>query len=348
MTARKDRKRTPATIGLLMMALTAVLALPTSTATAGVPMTPVGLEADMAGNHVIEPGEFPGISPSWRNESGSSTVDLTGTASDITGPPGATYGFLETTADYGLVPPGATQSCWEAGPDCYVLSISNPATRPAFHWHVNITETLNAGASKDWTLHIGRTFGDVSPTSIYYPFIETLVHNMVTAGCSTTPPYFCPNVVVTREQMAIFLLRALEGPGYIPPMPGLQTFDDVPPSSPYYRWIGDLVGRGITAGCSTDPALYCPADPVTREQMAILLLRTLEGGDYEPPAAAGSSFVDVDPTDPYSDWIEDIYDRGITAGCFPNPRRYCPTAPSARREMAVFLTRTFGLKLYDV
>ena len=50
----------------------------------------------------------------------------------------------------------------------------------------------------------------------------------------------------------------------------------------------------------------------------------------------------------FPDWIEDLYGRGITAGCQApgDPLKYCPDDRVLRREMAVFLVKTFGLQLY--
>ena len=46
----------------------------------------------------------------------------------------------------------------------------------------------------------------------------------------------------------------------------------MPCSNPFAAWIGELVTRGITAGCSASS--YCPGQPVTRAQMAVFLVRT--------------------------------------------------------------------------
>jgi hypothetical protein len=43
--------------------------------------------------------------------------------------------------------------------------------------------------------------------SVFEEEIETLYANGVTTGCTTTT--FCPTGLVTREQMAAFLIRAL-------------------------------------------------------------------------------------------------------------------------------------------
>jgi hypothetical protein len=73
--------------------------------------------------------------------------------------------------------------------------------------------------------------------------------------------------------MAVFLLRAKHGAGYIPPTVGGSTgFNDV--SADYWAaaWIKQLAAEGITGGCGT--GIYCPENPVTRAQMAVFLVRT--------------------------------------------------------------------------
>ena len=71
----------------------------------------------------------------------------------------------------------------------------------------------------------------------------------VTAGCATDPLRYCPEGNVTRGQMAVFLLRAREGAGFVPPACTAPVFADVPCSDPFAPWIGELVRRGVTAGC---------------------------------------------------------------------------------------------------
>jgi hypothetical protein len=71
-----------------------------------------------------------------------------------------------------------------------------------------------------------------------------------------------------REQMAVFVLRTLD-PALDPPACTTPVFADVPASSPYCRWIEELARRGVVSGCGMGN--YCPADAVTREQMAVYL-----------------------------------------------------------------------------
>jgi len=72
--------------------------------------------------------------------------------------------------------------------------------------------------------------------------------------------------------MAVFLLKALEGSGYVPPACAAETFTDVPCSNPFSSWIYELAQRQITGGCGGDA--YCPATAANRQQMAVFLVKT--------------------------------------------------------------------------
>ena len=79
---------------------------------------------------------------------------------------------------------------------------------------------------------------------------------------------YCPGSPITREQMAAFIIRALDE--FSPPTPPAQRFLDVPPTSPFYAFIDRLAELGITSGCGGGN--YCPGSPVTRAQMAVFLV----------------------------------------------------------------------------
>jgi DNA/RNA endonuclease G (NUC1) len=118
-----------------------------------------------------------------------------------------------------------------------------------------------------------QRFLDVPPSHPFYAFIDRMAELQITLGCGGGN--YCPNNVVLREQMAAFLIRALHEPGYIPPVPGSQRFNDVPPSHPFYAHIEEMATRAITLGCSGTPPLYCPGNVVTRAQMAAFMVRAL-------------------------------------------------------------------------
>jgi hypothetical protein len=297
-------------------------------------------------NGVFESGEIAQVETAWSNP-GDTAFSLTGVATGFSGPAGPVYTIAGATADYGMVAPLATSNCYDATGSCFRLGITG--ARPAPHWDATLDEgvalTATGGTpapSHAWTLHVGESFPDVPPGNLFYAFIETIFHNGVTGGCATAPDY-CPGDAALRKQMAVFVLRAKEGPLYAPP-PATGIFNDVPVSDPFAPWIEELFDRGVVAGCGAPGGPnYCPNDPVLRQQMAVFLLRTLLGSSYIPPACVGL-FGDVACPGLFSDWIEDLFSRGIAAGCGGNS--FCPTNPNTRGQMAPFLTKTFGLTLY--
>ncbi len=85
-----------------------------------------------------------------------------------------------------------------------------------------------------------------------------------------------PRLPVTREQMASFLARALD----LAPVPG-DVFDDV--SGVHEGNINALARAGVTEGCDQSGNLYCPKDPVRRDQMASFVARARDWPEINPP-----------------------------------------------------------------
>jgi len=96
-------------------------------------------------------------------------------------------------------------------------------------------------------------------------YIETLYVNGLTNGCSATS--FCPERLVTRGEMAAFLVR---GFGIVPST--LHPFTDV--DGNYFEpAIAALHSAGIASGC-TDTE-FCPDRAITRVEMAAFLVRAI-------------------------------------------------------------------------
>ncbi|MBK9604042.1 MAG: S-layer homology domain-containing protein [Anaerolineales bacterium] len=120
--------------------------------------------------------------------------------------------------------------------------------------------------------------------------------------------------------------------------PDYPTFADVPMNHWAWAYVESIYAAGITAGCGTNPLIYCPDEPITRAQMAIFILRGVHGKTYVPPVASGTVFTDV-PTDYWAaDWIEQLAEEGITVGC--GDGNYCPENAITRAEMSIFLLRS--------
>jgi CSLREA domain-containing protein len=202
----------------------------------------------------------------------------------------------------------------------YDVTVVNPSTLAA---------TLPAAWLAD--------FADVPQDNIFHGDVEKIFRAGITAGCGGGN--YCPSSPVTRAQMAVFLLKAEHGSAYVPPSCA-GVFGDVPCPGPFTDWIEQLSTEGITAGCGGGD--YCPDAAVTRQQMAVFLLKTEHGSAYVPPACTGV-FDDVPCPGQFTDWVEELYVEGITGGCQVSPLLYCPTSPVNRGQMAVFLSKTFTL-----
>lgn len=99
--------------------------------------------------------------------------------------------------------------------------------------------------------------------------------------------------------------------------------------------IEAIAAAQVTNGCG--PELFCPRDGVTRGQMAAFLVRLLglPGGEPERFDDTAGSLFEAD--------IDALAQAGITTGCTANA--FCPDDFVTRGEMAVLLTRAFGLAL---
>jgi len=220
--------------------------------------------------------------------------------------------------------------------DQYSLNAMAPAL-PAGSIN-NIVVTNPSGLSGTLPNGYVSLFADVDPISGFRQFIGGLVANGLTVGCGG--PNYCPASPVTRQQMAVFLLRGKLGLCYTPPPCTGTVFDDVPcAGNSFAPWVEALAGYNITGGCGGNN--YCPTVAVNRQQMAVFLLKAFEGSDYVPPACTTATFDDVPCSNPFAPWIYELAARGITGGC--GGSNYCPADPANRGQMAVFLVKTFGL-----
>jgi hypothetical protein len=132
----------------------------------------------------------------------------------------------------------------------------------------------------------------------------------------------------------------------MPPAASGALFGDVPSDHWAAAWIEQLYADGITSGCSLDPLMYCPEDPVSRAQMSVFLERAIRWpSPYSPPTGSGTIFGDVSVSYWAVDWIEQLYSDGITGGCSADPLLYCPEDAVTRAQMAVFLVRSFDLPM---
>ena len=248
--------------------------------------------------------------------------------------------------DSGSVTVAAREGCaWSAttGDDFITITSGGSGTGSGV---VNYTIEPNTGSSRRigsisiagraFIVLQGIRFNDVPSSHPFYNEIGKLSARGITLGCDAAN--YCPDLAVTRQQMAAFIIRALGI--FNPPQPSGQRFADVPPSNPFYAFIEELAARQITLGCGGGN--YCPDEVVTRQQMAACIIRAL--GEFNPPAPATQRFDDVPPSNPFYAFIDRLAELGITLGCGTTPEGrplFCPTDPVSRGQMAAFLIRAF-------
>ena len=220
--------------------------------------------------------------------------------------------------------------------DYNTITATTPNLPPGSLNDVTVTNTdTSAGTLPNGWI---ADFLDVPGNQQFYAFVTTLVRNAITVGVGGGNYGVDQNTL--RQQMAVFLLKAKNGICYTPPPCSAQVFDDVPCSSGFAPWINELVAQGITGGCGGNN--YCPTNPVLRQQMAVLLLRTFEQPGYAPPPCTVATFTDVPCSSNFAPWIYELVARNITAGC--GGGNYCPLTSANRGQMATFLVKTFGLQ----
>ena len=93
-----------------------------------------------------------------------------------------------------------------------------------------------------------------------------------------------PEAGVSRDQMAVFLARAMAGgDSNVPAPPAQGHFPDVLPGSWAFKYIEYVFAQGVAEGESNGN--YQPGDAVDRAQMAVFVARALAGGDSNVPPA---------------------------------------------------------------
>jgi len=216
------------------------------------------------------------------------------------------------------------------------LNLTSPMLPPGTLNDITVTnaDTSASTLPNGWIVN----FLDVPESQQFNEWVNRLVRNEITVGVGGGNYGVGQNTL--RQQMAVFLLKAKYGLCFVPPPCTVPVFPDVPCSSSFAPWINELVAQGITTGCGGGN--FCPTNAVNRQQMAVFLLKTLEGSSYDPPACANPTFTDVPCSNPFSKWIYELVDRGITAGC--GGGLYCPLTSATRGQMATFVVKTFGLQ----
>ena len=197
-----------------------------------------------------------------------------------------------------------------------------------------------------WPVRGGKDtiFIDIASGFRTESYINALFNNGLTTGCAPNNPdtpqneaKFCPEELTTREQMAAFIVRSVEGEPAANYCDSGLPFTDVTSNMWSCSYIKKLKELGITRGYND--GTYGPFDPVSREQMAAFIIRALKEEPVDNYCNSGSPFSDV-PTNIWScKYIKRLYEFGIVQSV-ENPT-YRPYDNIKRSEMAIYLGRAF-------
>jgi len=212
--------------------------------------------------------------------------------------------------------------CWTSTPTVYLLDLSQL-----------VFVTGDAGTG----------FPDVPADDWAYDEIMACSKANIVGGYDDG--LYHPELSVTRDQMAVYIARALVSPSgdaAIPDGPATPTFSDVPADHWAYKQIEYAVSRNVVEGY--EDGTYQPASVVDRGQMAVYVARAMVAptgdaaiADPEPPP----TFPDVPPEFWAYRHVEYCVEQGVVNGY--EDGLYHPEGVVTRDQMAVYIARAFGL-----
>jgi len=157
----------------------------------------------------------------------------------------------------------------------------------------------------------------------------------VIAAYSSGKMGYYPSGRVTREQLSVFIIRALCGENFT--FTTTPYFSDVPSTETFFRHVQKMKDLGITGASG----MYYPNDNVTREQMAAFLVRASQIKAKQDPENFSYTttpyFSDVLSTDQFFRYIQKLRDDSITTVT----GNYNPNEVVTRAQMATFIGRVF-------
>jgi hypothetical protein len=232
---------------------------------------------------------------------------------------------------------------WSASTGAGWISLSANGGKGAGGLTATIAENLT-GEVRTGTIVLGsqsiavtqrataQVFADVSPSAYYFDAVNMLFSKGISSGCGTNPLIYCPEQSIPRWQLAVMVVRAVFGGDKFTSSPS-PYFSDVAPGDAGFRWIQKMYELGISSGCGGGN--FCPAQTVTRDQMAIFATRMRYGAGAEFDFPITPYFTDVTPDTFGWSWIQRLRLDNVTGGCAAT--LYCPGGVVTRGDMAMIM-----------
>ena len=171
--------------------------------------------------------------------------------------------------------------------------------------------------------------------------VDACVENDIVSGYDDG--LYRPASQVTRDQMAVYIARALAGgEAGIPDPPDTPSFSDVLATHWAYKHIEHAVSQNVVKGY--DDGRYHPEYQVDRGTMAVYVARAMvaPGGDAAvPDPVTPPTFPDVSASFWAYKHIEYCVGEGVVRGF--EDGYYHPSDIVTRGQMAVYICNAFGL-----
>ncbi|WP_458123555.1 S-layer homology domain-containing protein [Paenibacillus sp. Z3-2] len=162
--------------------------------------------------------------------------------------------------------------------------------------------------------------------------VEMLANKFIVKGVNDDT--FAPENPVTRAEFAALLVRSLG----LPEHQQTSVFADIPSAQWYTGAVGTAQAAGLINGYGD--GLFRPETPITREQMAVILVRALDFAGLKPQLNTDALNVLADRAT-LSVWASDsvsiLLEAGLMEGMLPN--RVSPKEMATRAQSAAVLNR---------
>ena len=244
---------------------------------------------------------------------------------------------------------GPTSRLWDFG-DGETSALQDPAhTYTDFgRYTVSLTVTGESASHTDTRPRlIAVGFADIPANYWAADQIIACARAGIVAGFDNLT--YRPALPVSRDQMAVYIARALAGgDARVPTGPPVATFPDVPTDHWAFKYVEYAVANNVVEGYPEGN--YRPGLAVDRAQMAVFIARSIvtPTGDegligYTPPSTP--TFLDV-PTDQWAYlYIEYIAQPSVGVARGYDDGTYRPLAICTRDQMAVYVQRAFHLPI---
>ena len=180
----------------------------------------------------------------------------------------------------------------------------------------------------------------VAPTEKFvdlgnHAWAKDAIYRLVDAGVikGVDDTHYAPANQITRADFAILLVRAWDLSA-----DDLGTFEDVAATDYFANEVGIASALGIVNGVGDSK--FAPKNPITREQMMVMLARTLEAVKAEVKEAPDDVLADFSDADLISDYAVDAVKSMVAGGFIQGANgKINPQGNATRAEVAVLLDR---------